>query len=218
MLENLLSTAVGEQPKLGKPFYEDALIEEAKKKKKEDDLNKVKGQYAAARGFMPKHNVQAAEAMLKGMEDAYVSGDMAVYNTYKEKLATTLAVGKARYDAGRLKYEQGLADNEFANTQGGREAAQMQWDVVFNKGFDSIPVPDGKGNVMVSDDGDESTFDQTVYYDIKEINAGRSDYILNKKSTVPEMAIPMLGAKEFVPFVNMDADEDLETADRKRHV
>lgn len=212
MLENVLSTAVGQQPALGKAFYDDSLVEAAKRKKKEDDLNKAEVDFQAAQGFMPEKNKQAAEGYLKGMEQAYIDGDMEVYNVYKGKFASSVAVGKARYEQGYQTYSSAQKDSEFANVEGGKLGAQQQWNTVMNEGFSTLPKPDGKGNLIVTYNDQTIDFEETPFADIKQINAGVSDYVLNSKSSVPEMSIPMLGVKNFVPFLNMADDESFEQA------
>ena len=64
MLDKMISTQVFEQPKLGKLFYEQGKIEQAKRDKVGENLNSTQEAATIAMQFMPAKSTQIATVQL----------------------------------------------------------------------------------------------------------------------------------------------------------
>lgn len=214
MLDKMISQQVFQQPKLGKLAFEQAKQEVAKREKTGEDLKKQEAYAAATRGFMPQKHVQASQVYVKGMQDAYISyrksgsqADLQRYTDLKNNLMSTLAVGKARYDraasARNAAYEAG-----FEGVLGGQAEVDGQWTAVMETGFDEEPTLDPKtGLLVVKDNGETLAWQNTIYSDVKNINAGKSDYILEKATEVPKLAIPSEASSGYRNLLNVEEDD-----------
>ena len=206
MLDKMISTQVFEQPKLGKLFYEQGKIEQAKRDKVGENLNSTQEAATIAMQFMPAKSTQIATVQLERARDLYTayskSGSQSSLNEYQNvitELKSTLAIGQSRYKQGRLVLDQAQADG-FEKTEGGQEFAQQQWSDVMLTPFDEMPSYNN-GILTVTDRGQAMPLSQSVYNDVKNINPGTSDFMLKKESKIPELSLPLNASKLYSPIL-----------------
>ena len=206
MLDKMISTQVFEQPKLGKLFYEQSKIEQAKRDKVGEKLSSTQEAATIAMQFMPAKSTQIATVQLERARDLYTayskSGSQSSLNEYQNVIAelkSTLAIGQSRYKQGRLVLDQAQADG-FEKTEGGQEFAQQQWSDVMLTPFDEMPSYNN-GILTVTDRGQAMPLSQSVYNDVKNINPGTSDFMLKKESKIPELSLPLNASKLYSPIL-----------------
>ena len=206
MLDKMISTQVFEQPKLGKLFYEQGKIEQAKRDKVGENLNSTQEAATIAMQFMPAKSTQIATVQLERARDLYTayskSGSQSSLNEYQNvitELKSTLAIGQSRYKQGRTVLDQAQADG-FEKTEGGQEFAQQQWSDVMLTPFDEMPSYNN-GILTVTDRGQAMPLSQSVYNDVKNINPGTSDFMLKKESKIPELSLPLNASKLYSPIL-----------------
>ena len=212
MLDKMISKQVFEQPKLGKLIFAQAQQEVAKREKVGDELKDTAAAAAAVRGFMPAKNTQVAEAQVNAMRDAYVAyrrsgsqSDLESYTKIKNDLLSNMAVGKARYDNAAAARQNAYEDG-FAGVLGGRDNVDGQWSNVMESKFDAVTY-DKNGNLLVSEGGQSMPWQSTAYSDVKNINPGITDYVLERESEVPTLAIPSEASSNYRNLLNVEEDD-----------
>jgi hypothetical protein len=220
MLDKMISKQVFEQPELGKLIFAQAQQEVGKREKVGDELKNTVAAAAAVRGFMPAKNTQVAEAQVNAMRDAYVSyrrsgsqADLDLYTNVKNDLLSNLAVGKARYDNAASARQKAYEDG-FAGVLGGRENVDGQWSNVMESKFESVQY-DNSGNLLVSENGQAAPWQSTAYSDVKNINPGVSDYVLQRESEVPTLAIPSEASANYRNLLNVEDDDSWEDVSKR---
>ena len=208
MLDKMISTQVFEQPKLGKLFYEQSKIEQAKRDKVGEKLSSKQEAADIAMQFMPAKSTQLATVQIKRARDLYAayskSGSQSSLEEYQNVISAlnaTLAIGQSRYKGGRTVYDQARADG-FEKTEGAAPFADNQWGDVMLTPFTVEPYYDGPV-LMVTENGqpEASPYVNSIYADVKSINPGITDFVLKKESKIPELSLPLNASKLYSPIL-----------------